>query len=172
MAVVVHLIETGKVDQSLAILRSDTRMELTPLDAAAEIIMGKIRERGFRAETVLPKMDDRFFVYMFGRGVPPPFNTFRWCTGATKNRADAGGAEKSFAINVRREADRDYRGCGSVRALQRVRGYRFRAARMEAECGQGWFQEATPEAIADTLAPLLHWRVCFVWDWLFSWRRA
>jgi DNA sulfur modification protein DndC len=36
-----------------------------------------------------------------------------------------------------------------------------------AECGQGWFQTSTPESIADTLAPLLHWRVCFVWDWLY-----
>jgi DNA sulfur modification protein DndC len=35
-----------------------------------------------------------------------------------------------------------------------------------AECGQGWFQEATPDAIADTLAPILHWRVCNVWAWL------
>jgi DNA sulfur modification protein DndC len=35
-----------------------------------------------------------------------------------------------------------------------------------AECGQGWFQHTTPESVADTLAPLLHWRVCHVWDWL------
>jgi DNA sulfur modification protein DndC len=34
------------------------------------------------------------------------------------------------------------------------------------ECGQGWFQEATPEDVSDTLAPLLHWRLCHVWDWL------
>ena len=35
-----------------------------------------------------------------------------------------------------------------------------------AECGQGWFQISTPESIADTLAPLIHWRVCLVWKWL------
>lgn len=40
-----------------------------------------------------------------------------------------------------------------------------------AECGQGWYQEVLPNAkgvrgrIA-TLAPILHWRVCHVWDWL------
>jgi DNA sulfur modification protein DndC len=40
-----------------------------------------------------------------------------------------------------------------------------------AECGQGWYQEVLPNSkgirgrIA-TLAPLLHWRVCNVWDWL------
>jgi DNA sulfur modification protein DndC len=35
------------------------------------------------------------------------------------------------------------------------------------ECGQGWFQTATDEAVADTLAPLLHWRVCHIFDWLY-----
>jgi len=35
-----------------------------------------------------------------------------------------------------------------------------------AECGQGWFQTSTPESVSDTLAPLLQWRVCHVWDWL------
>jgi DNA sulfur modification protein DndC len=39
------------------------------------------------------------------------------------------------------------------------------------ECGQGWYQSVLPNSkgvrgrIA-TLAPLLHWRVCHVWDWL------
>ncbi|MFQ3629732.1 MAG: FAD synthetase, partial [Cyanobacteriota bacterium] len=33
------------------------------------------------------------------------------------------------------------------------------------ECGQGWFQSMTADR-TDTLAPILHWRVCHVWDWL------
>lgn len=37
------------------------------------------------------------------------------------------------------------------------------------ECGQGWFQQMSNEAISDTLAPLLNWRACFVWDWLYFW---
>lgn len=37
-----------------------------------------------------------------------------------------------------------------------------------AECGQGWYQVSTPEQVADTLAPLLHWRLCHVWDWLMG----
>jgi len=37
------------------------------------------------------------------------------------------------------------------------------------ECGQGWYQETLPEAVCDTLAPLLHWRVCHVWAWLKHW---
>jgi DNA sulfur modification protein DndC len=34
------------------------------------------------------------------------------------------------------------------------------------ECGQGWFQRDLPDAICDKLSPLLHWRVCNIWDWL------
>jgi DNA sulfur modification protein DndC len=36
-----------------------------------------------------------------------------------------------------------------------------------AECGQGWYQEMRGEHLA-TLAPILHWRVCHVWDWLMA----
>lgn len=35
-----------------------------------------------------------------------------------------------------------------------------------AECGQGWLQVQPPAAASDVLAPLLHWRVCHIWDWL------
>lgn len=167
VSVVVYLIESGRVPrpETLTILRSDTRMELTPLDQAAREMMGELTRRGYRAQTVLPAMDDRFFVYMLGRGVPPPSNTFRWCTGqlkiepmlaALKTLRDRAGEKLLMLTGVRigESASRDARislSCG----------------KNGAECGQGWFQEATPTAVADTLAPLLHWRVCFVWDWLF-----
>jgi DNA sulfur modification protein DndC len=38
-----------------------------------------------------------------------------------------------------------------------------------AECGQGWFQTSLPGDVCDTLAPILHWRVCHVWEWLKHW---
>jgi len=37
------------------------------------------------------------------------------------------------------------------------------------ECGQGWYQETLPDQLCDTLAPLLHWRVCQLWAWLRHW---
>jgi DNA sulfur modification protein DndC len=164
---VIHIIETGRVPRphSLTVLYSDTRMELPPLQASAVTMLDEVRRRGFEAKMVWPTLDDRYFVYMLGRGVPPPSNTFRWCTpqlkvkpmlAALKDLRQRSGEKILMLTGVRigESAARDQRialGCG----------------KNGSECGQGWFQETTPESIADTLAPILHWRVCFVWDWLF-----
>jgi len=166
VSVVIWLIESGmvKAPKSLTVLMSDTRMELPPLFTTAMTIMHEVRARGHKAEMVWPVMEDRFFVYMLGRGVPPPSNTFRWCTAqlkiepmvaALKNLRDQYGQKFLMLTGVRigESAVRDARialSCG----------------KNNSECGQGWFQEATPEAVADTLAPVLHWRLCQVWDWL------
>lgn len=164
--IVPHLIAKKLVPapKTLTVLRSDTRMELTPLDIAAQGVMAELNRRGIEARTVLPVMDDRFFVYMFGRGVPPPSNTFRWCTSqlkiepmlnALKALRDQYGHKFLMLTGVRlgESAVRDQRITVSC-------------SKDGAECGQGWFQTATPEQVADTLAPVLHWRVCLVWKWL------
>lgn len=187
LTAVVILILTGKVPppESLTICYSDTRMELTPLQASAMTMLAEIRRRGFNVRIVLPEMDDRYFVYMFGRGVPPPSNRFRWCTPQLKvepmlkalgETAIAHGmGEMVFDEKLGRAV---YRGFGKEKLLM-LTGVRIgeSAARDQrislacgkdgAECGQGWFQATTPTSLADTLAPILHWRVCFVWDWLF-----
>lgn len=163
---VVHAIESGQIPrpQSLTVLYADTRMELPPLQIAAMETMRALRERGVDARVVLPTLDDRYFVYMFGRGVPPPKNRFRWCTaqikiepmiGALRSLREAAGEKLLMITGVRlgESAARDERIVTSC-------------SRDGAECGQGWFQTSTPESTADTLAPLLHWRVCHVWDWL------
>ncbi len=166
VTLVVHLIRSGKVrrPKSLTVLYADTRMELPPLQAAALEMLAVIEKMGHKTRVILPPMEDRFFVYMFGRGVPPPSNTFRWCTpmlkvdpmmAALKGLRDAHGQKFLMITGVRvgESAARDGRialSCG----------------KNGAECGQGWFQETTPEDVADTLAPILHWRVCLVWKWL------
>jgi DNA sulfur modification protein DndC len=166
VSVVCWLIETRQVKapKSLTVLMSDTRMEMPPLFSTAMTVMQETRDRGHEARLVWPEMDDRFFVYMLGRGVPPPSNTFRWCTAqlkiepmvaALKDLREAHGKKLLMLTGVRvgESAARDARiavSCG----------------KNNTECGQGWFQESTPEAVADTLAPILHWRLCQVWDWL------
>lgn len=164
---IVYLIERGLIPapESLTVLYSDTRQELPPLHVAAMQTLAALKAKGIETKVVLPKIDDRYFVYMLGRGVPPPNNnTLRWCTPRIKVEPmtaalaalrDQHGEKFLMLTGVRvgESAARDQRialSCG----------------KNGSECGQGWFQETTPASVADTLAPLLHWRVCHIWDWL------
>jgi DNA sulfur modification protein DndC len=70
--------------ESLTVMYADTRMELPPLQQTALTLLATLTADGFNIRVVLPKMVDRFFVYMFGRGVPPSSNRFRWCTPQLK----------------------------------------------------------------------------------------
>jgi DNA sulfur modification protein DndC len=166
VTMVAWLIETGQVPapESLTVLYADTRMELPPLQHSAMAVMAELARRGIRTQIVLPDLDKRFYVYMLGRGVPPPKNRFRWCTpmikvepmvNALRTLHQSTGEKLLMLTGVRigESAARD----------QRIA---LSCSRDGAECGQGWFQESTPSAVADTLAPILHWRVCHVWDWL------
>ena len=167
VTLVANLIEQRKIPRpkSLIVLYADTRMEMPPLQIAAMGVLERLRERGIESQVVLPEMDDRFFVYMLGRGVPPPNNrTLRWCTSQIKiepmHKAlravrDRAGEKLLMLTGVRM-------GESAVRDERIVTS----CSRDNAECGQGWLQVSTPESIADTLAPLLHWRVCHIWDWL------
>ncbi len=167
VAAVVHLLETGRVPppKSLTVLYADTRLELLPLQISATTIMGALDVRGIKNRVVLPEMDDRFFVYMLGRGVPPPKNRFRWCTPQLKVEPMLKALE-----NLRYEAREKILMLTGVRVGESAaRDDRISLAcgKDGGECGQGWFQETTPQSIADTLAPILHWRVCNVFDWLW-----
>jgi DNA sulfur modification protein DndC len=162
-----HLIEEGAVPRpkTLTVLYADTRMELPPLHLGAMALLDTLRSEGIDCRVVLPELDDRFMVYMLGRGIPPPNNkTFRWCTSqikiepmqrSLKALRDRIGEKILMLTGVRlgESAARDERIITSC-------------SRDNTECGQGWLQIHTPEAICDTLAPLVHWRVCHVWAWL------
>jgi DNA sulfur modification protein DndC len=87
VTMVAYLIEHGLIPEpeSLTVLYADTRQELPPLHLSAMKILDELSARGIRTEVVLPPMDKRYFVYILGRGVPPPNNnTLRWCTRQIK----------------------------------------------------------------------------------------
>lgn len=166
VTVLAQLIAEGRIPQPdrLTVLYADTRMELPPLQIAAFGVMEELERRGINTRVVLPEMDDRFFVYMFGRGVPPPKNRFRWCTGQLKVEPMEAALQR-----VRDETGEKVLMITGVRLGESaIRDNRILSScsRDGAECGQGWFQQTTSEAVADVLAPLVHWRVCHVWDWL------
>ncbi len=166
VTLVASLIASGAIQppQSLTVLYADTRMELPPLQAAAMTVLQTLQHRGIHTQVVLPALDDRFFVYIFGRGVPPPKNLFRWCTPQLKVEP----MERALASlrNHYREKFLMLTGVRIGESAARDQRIALSCSKDGAECGQGWFQHKTPEAIADVLAPCLHWRVCHIWDWL------
>ena len=166
LSVVWYLIQTGRVPapETLNVLYADTRMELPPLHSAAMQMLDNLRDKGVDCRVVLPALDDRFFVYMFGRGVPPPSNTFRWCTPQIKIEP-----MENALLELREQFGEKFLMLTGVRigeSAKRDDRIALSCGKNGAECGQGWYQESTPEHVADTLAPLLHWRICHVWDWL------
>ena len=150
---------------SLTVLYADTRMELPPLQRSALRILDQVRDMGYEAHVVLPEFDDRFYVYMLGRGVPPPKNRFRWCTPQLKIEP-----MHAALADLRQRAGEKLLMLTGVRlgeSAARDQRIAVSCSKDSGECGQGWFQVATPESVADTLAPMLHWRVCHVFDWLY-----
>lgn len=169
LAAVCYLLERDLIPrpQSLTVMYADTRMELPPLHSAAMTMLQAVTDRGFETRIVLPPIDKRFMVYMLGRGVPPPNNnTLRWCTRQIKVdpmaaelrslRGQAGGSLLMLTgVRLGESAVRDAR-------------IALSCSRDGGECGQGWYQRDLAGDGVATLAPILHWRVCTVWDWLME----
>lgn len=167
VTLIVYLIESQQIKRpkSLHILYADTRMELPPLQMSAMQILSECKRRGFVTEVVMADIDKRFLPYILGRGVPPPNNsTLRWCTESIKlqpmkktvNKLYQQYGERLLSLNGVRIGE----------SAIRDRRILMSCSKNGSECGQGWFQRDLPEAICDKLSPILHWRVCQIWDWL------
>lgn len=166
VTIVVTLIQMGvlQAPKSITVMYADTRMELPPLQAAAREMMNRLRALGVNVVEVVAPMDERFFVYMLGRGVPPPSNTFRWCTPQIKVEP------MTAAIGAMLQGldGRALTLTGVRRGESDARDARISlsCSRNGAECGQGWLQTDLPGELTDTFAPIDHWTLCNVWDWL------
>lgn len=133
--------------------------------------MAQLRARDWIEVTVvLAPIDKRFLVYILGRGVPPPNNnTLRWCTRQIK--VDPMTAALEAAIAGLPGSTLMLTGVRQGESAVRDGRIRMSCSKDGAECGQGWYQQVLPDAKGirgrvATLAPLLHWGVCIVWDWL------
>lgn len=191
LTLIIHLIDVGRLSppKSLTVFYADTRQELLPLAIAAQKIMEQLAARGVQCRVVRAPLDKRFLVYILGRGVPPPNNnTLRWCTRQIKVDPMATAIEEgidqldslighnggpSLDDLTETEPTKVLMLTGVRQGESAIRDQRIvmSCSKDGAECGQGWYQQVLPNAkgirgrIA-TLAPLLHWRVCNVWDWL------
>jgi DNA sulfur modification protein DndC len=173
LTLLINLIETGEIPQPerLYVLYADTRQELPPIQASAEQIMAKLRGRNWiEVIVVRAPIAQRFMPYILGRGVPPPNNnTLRWCTRQIK--VDPMAAAMAGVLEGLPGTLLTITGVREGESAVRDGRIRMSCSKDGAECGQGWYQQVLPAAkgirgrIA-TLAPILHWRVCIVWDWL------
>lgn len=169
LTVTLALIEHGLVPRprSLTVLYADTRMELLPLWQVAADIRDDLDERGISHRVVMAPLDKRMLVYILGRGVPPPNNgTLRWCTRQIKIDPMAAALAEASAgregrvllltgVRIGESAARDERIATSC-------------SKDGGECGQGRFR-VDLSGDYDVLDPILHWRICHVWEWLWTW---
>lgn len=169
LTLVIWLLETRLISapESLTIFYADTRLELTPLSIAAHSIIEDLKERGYNVQVVMAELDKRYMVYMLGRGVPPPNNqTLRWCTQQIKIKPMEQALE---SLNNQYGKILMLTGVRQGESAIRDGRIAMSCSKDGAECGQGWFQQDLQSSMCDTLAPLLHWRVCHVWEWLRHW---
>jgi len=151
--------------RDISVLYADTRLELPPLHINAMQLMEQLSESGYNCQVVRAPIDKRFLIYILGRGVPPPSNNMRWCTHQIKidpmmaaldalraNLSEGHRLLMLTGVRVGESAVRDQRISTSC-------------SKSKAECGQGWLQTQTAPS-TDTFAPIMHWRLCHVWDWL------
>lgn len=165
VTLIIQLIKSGQIPkpETLTVFAADTRLELIPLWLSAQVLKKQMEECGVRVEIVTAPIDDRFLVYILGRGVPPPSNTMRWCTGQIKIEPMEVAVSKFIS-----DKSGDVLMLTGVRIGESaVRDQRINVSCSKdgGECGQGWYKNDFQKKMA-TLAPILHWRVCNVWDWL------
>jgi DNA sulfur modification protein DndC len=166
VTLIVQLIESGQIKppKSLTVLCADTRMELIPLWIASMGIIEKLKIKGIGVQVVMAPIDDRFLVYILGRGVPPPSNTFRWCTGQIKVEPMEAALHELY--NKTQQKILMLTGVRQGESAIRDGRIAMSCGKDGAECGQGWYQTGLDNDLCSTLAPILHWRVCSIWDWL------
>src|SRR5690606_12190589 len=160
LTLIVWMIESGMVPAAdrLRVLYADTRMELPPLYIAAQGVIADLRARGIEVHTVCAPIEKRFLPYILGRGVPPPNNnTLRWCTRQIK--------VEPMKQDIKQHGWLTITGVRIGESAARDERIVLSCSRDGAECGQGHFFQG----LSNTLAPIVHWRVCHVWEWLKHW---
>ncbi|HND34405.1 MAG TPA: phosphoadenosine phosphosulfate reductase family protein, partial [Myxococcota bacterium] len=179
-------IESGKIQAppgGIEVLYADTRMELPPLWLAAQDIRADLEERGYPVRVVMAPIEKRFLPYILGRGVPPPNNTtFRWCTRQIKidpmraalSEIGASEADPILMLTGVRLGESAARDARIALSCSSKGGTECGAAQFQAlagstdDNGPRFFQAQGKDGIA-TLAPIIHWRICHVWEWLSGW---
>lgn len=149
----------------LDVVYSDTLLEIPAMRRTANVFLQYLGKLGRTAalpihvRIVRPRVEDRFWVRMIGRGYPPPKPKFRWCTRRLKITPAAPAVDTGVPTAV-------------------LTGVRYgesagRTSRLVAsctnggECGQDYWAQSGPKGSSITyFAPIVDWKTCKVWDFL------
>jgi DNA sulfur modification protein DndC len=96
------LLEIQRKHKPVGVVYCDTGVEIPPISRYVTRTLKAIQRESravgipLRVTVAKPRLDDRYFVKVIGRGYPPPTNIFRWCTdrlriNPVKNIIEANG---------------------------------------------------------------------------------
>jgi len=80
------VLQAKKKLKPINIVYCDTGVEIPIIATLVDSTLKKIKKESqklclpFNCVKLIPKLSDRYFVKVIGRGYPPPTNIFRWCT--------------------------------------------------------------------------------------------
>ena len=159
---------TGKVER-IDVVYSDTLLEIPSIHqytiSFLDYLMEdeKFRELPLLCHIVYPKLEERFWVKVLGKGYPPPHQKFRWCTKRMKIDPCEHGL-KEHIIKGKTAILTGVRFGESNARDQRLNASCARGG----ECGQGLWFEKSGKLGTGYLAPIINWPVCDVWDFLMG----
>src|SRR5690242_16136022 len=80
------LLDIERHHKPIEVIYCDTGVEIPTISKYVKVTLKALEEESASSNLPLkykiakPKLDDRYFVKVIGRGYPPPTNIFRWCT--------------------------------------------------------------------------------------------
>lgn len=149
----------------LDVVYSDTLLEIPAMREAAGSFLrymrafAKERRLPIHARIVEPKVENRFWVRMIGKGYPPPKPKFRWCTRRLKIEPSAPWVNTGKPTAV-------LTGVRYGESANRT-GRLVATCTNGGECGQDYWAQRGPKGTNITyFAPVIDWKTCKVWDFL------
>jgi len=153
--------------QRIDIIYSDTGIEIPTIQIYALGFLNYLKREGrfkrlpLHCHVARPRLKERFWVCLLGKGYPPPHQRFRWCTRRLK-------------IEPVKDALRDFIQTGKTVILTGVRFGESRtrdhglytSCKRGGECGQGLWFTYSPRLHVGYMAPIINWQECDVWDFL------
>ncbi len=166
MALETALKSRGEIER-IDIIYSDTGIEIPVINQYALKFLDQLQHQRrlknlpIHCHVVRPRLHERFWVCLLGKGYPPPHQLFRWCTRRLKIEPVEDALRSSIKPNKTVIITGVRFGESQNRDLSL-----HSSCKRGGECGQGlWFQYS-PRLKAAYLAPIVDWQNCDVWDFL------